>query len=165
VHLMVKPVDALINAFAAAGANFITIHPEATEHLDRSLQLIQDKGCRAGLALNPATSLDCLDYTLDKLDLVLLMSVNPGFGGQTFIPSTLEKIRQTKKRLDDENSARKIYLAVDGGVKPDNIGLLAEAGADTFVMGSAIFGASDYNSDYSRVIAQARTHLMNENKA
>jgi ribulose-phosphate 3-epimerase len=142
VHLMVKPVDRIIPDFAAAGASYISIHPEATEHVDRSLQLIRELGCRSGLVLNPATSLDWLDYVLDKVDLVLLMSVNPGFGGQQFIDATLGKVRAVRERID--RTGRPIRLEVDGGVKVANIGQIAAAGADTFVAGSAIFGASDY---------------------
>ncbi len=142
VHLMVKPVDRIIPDFAAAGASYISIHPEATEHVDRSLQLIREHGCRSGLVLNPATSLDWLDHVLDKVDLVLLMSVNPGFGGQQFIDATLPKVRAVRERID--RSGRPIRLEVDGGVKVANIGKIAAAGADTFVAGSAIFGAGDY---------------------
>jgi ribulose-phosphate 3-epimerase len=142
VHLMVKPVDRIIPDFAAAGASYISIHPEATEHVDRSLQLIREHGCRSGLVLNPATPLTWLDHVLDKVDLVLLMSVNPGFGGQQFIDSTLPKIRAVRERID--RSGRPIRLEVDGGIKVANIGKVAAAGADTFVAGSAIFGAGDY---------------------
>ena len=142
VHLMVKPVDGMIEAFAAAGADLISFHPEASEHVDRSIQLIRSKGVKAGLVLNPATPLSVLDYTLDTLDLVLVMSVNPGFGGQAFIPSALDKLRAIRARIDD--LGRDIRLEIDGGVKVDNIGAIARAGADTFVAGSAIFGASDY---------------------
>jgi ribulose-phosphate 3-epimerase len=144
VHLMVKPVDRIIPDFAAAGASYISIHPEATEHVDRSLQLIREHGCRSGLVLNPATSLDWLDYVLDKLDLVLLMSVNPGFGGQQFIEGTLPKITAVRERID--RLGRPVRLEVDGGVKVGNIGKIAAAGADTFVAGSAIFGAADYRA-------------------
>ena len=142
VHLMVKPVDRIIPDFAAAGASYISIHPEATEHVDRSLQLIREHGCRSGLVLNPATPLTWLDHVLDKVDLVLLMSVNPGFGGQQFIDATLPKIRAVRERID--RSGRAIRLEVDGGIKVANIGEIAAAGADTFVAGSAIFGANDY---------------------
>jgi len=142
VHLMVKPVDRIIPDFAAAGASYISIHPEATEHVDRSLQLIRELGCRSGLVLNPATSLNWLDHVLDKVDLVLLMSVNPGFGGQQFIDATLPKIRALRERID--RTGRPIRLEVDGGIKVANIGKAAAAGADTFVAGSAIFGAGDY---------------------
>jgi ribulose-phosphate 3-epimerase len=142
VHLMVKPVDALVAPFAEAGASIITFHPEASAHVDRTLSLIKEHGCKAGLVLNPATPLACLDYTLDKLDLVLLMSVNPGFGGQPFIPSVLPKIAEVRRRI--AASGRDIWLEVDGGVKTDNIAQIARAGADTFVAGSAIFGSKDY---------------------
>jgi len=142
VHLMVKPVDRLVPEFAKAGANIISFHPEATEHVDRTLALIKENGCKAGLAFNPATPLTYLDHTLAKLDLVLLMSVNPGFGGQQFIPSVLPKIIEVRKRI--ASSGRDVWLEVDGGVKADNIAEIAKAGADTFVAGSAIFGAKDY---------------------
>lgn len=142
VHLMVKPVDRIIPDFAKAGANIICFHPEATEHLDRSLQLIRDHGCKAGLAFNPGTSLHALAHVMDKLDLILLMSVNPGFGGQTFIPHTLKKIAEVRKLIDA--SGREIMLQVDGGVNTENIADIARAGADTFVAGSAIFGRPDY---------------------
>jgi ribulose-phosphate 3-epimerase len=142
VHLMVKPVDRIVPEFAKAGANIISFHPEASEHVDRTIGLIKEQGCKAGLVLNPATPLDCLDYTLEKLDLVLLMSVNPGFGGQQFIRSVLPKIAEVRRRID--KLGRDIWLEVDGGVKVDNIGEIARAGADTFVAGSAIFGARDY---------------------
>lgn len=142
VHLMIKPVDRIIPEFASAGADYITFHPEASEHIDRSLQLIHDHGCKAGLVFNPATPLDCLQHLLDKVDMVLLMSVNPGFGGQSFIPEALNKLRQARKLIDD--SGRDIRLQIDGGVKIDNIREIADAGADTFVAGSAIFGSEDY---------------------
>jgi ribulose-phosphate 3-epimerase len=142
VHLMVQPVDRIIPDFAAAGATFVTFHPEATEHVDRTIELIREHGCRPGLVFNPATPLDYLDYTLDKLDMVLLMSVNPGFGGQKFIASALRKLTEVRKRI--AQSGREIRLEVDGGVKVDNIGACARAGADTFVAGSAIFGSKDY---------------------
>ncbi|MFG1432170.1 ribulose-phosphate 3-epimerase [Xanthobacter sp. V2C-8] len=142
VHLMVKPVDGMIEAFAGAGADLISFHPEASEHVDRSLQLIRSKGVKAGLVLNPATPLSVLDYTLDALDLVLVMSVNPGFGGQAFIPGALGKLKAIRERIDA--TGRDIRLEIDGGVKVDNIGAIAAAGADTFVAGSAIFGAKDY---------------------
>jgi ribulose-phosphate 3-epimerase len=142
VHLMVRPVDRLIEDFARAGASYITFHPEASEHVDRSLQLIRDAGCKAGLVFNPATSLEWLDYVLDKIDMVLIMSVNPGFGGQSFIPSALAKLAAARKII--EASGRDIRLEVDGGVKVDNIAEVAAAGADTFVAGSAIFGSPDY---------------------
>lgn len=144
VHLMVEPVDAIIPMFADAGASHISFHPEASKHVHRSIQLIKSKGCEAGLVLNPATPLDVLDYVLDELDYVLLMSVNPGFGGQSFIPATLEKLRRVRQRI--EASGRAIRLEIDGGVKPDNIGEIAAAGADTFVAGSAIFGKPDYRA-------------------
>jgi ribulose-phosphate 3-epimerase len=142
VHLMVKPVDRIIPEFAQAGASIISFHPEASEHVDRTIGLIKEQGCKAGLVLNPATPLECLDYTLEKLDLVLLMSVNPGFGGQQFIRAVLPKIAEVRKRID--RLGRAIWLEVDGGVKADNIAEIAAAGADTFVAGSAIFGAKDY---------------------
>ena len=142
VHLMVKPVDRIIPEFAKAGASIISFHPEASEHVDRTIGLIREQGCKAGLVLNPATPLSCLEHTLDKLDLVLLMSVNPGFGGQQFIRAVLPKIAEVRKRI--ERLGRDIWLEVDGGVKADNIAEIAAAGADTFVAGSAIFGAKDY---------------------
>ena len=142
VHLMVEPVDRLIPEFAKAGADIISFHPEASRHVDRTIALIRDSGCRAGLVLNPATPLGCLDHTLEKLDLVLLMSVNPGFGGQQFIRSVLPKIAEVRRRID--RLGRDIWLEVDGGVKADNIADIAAAGADTFVAGSAIFGTKDY---------------------
>ena len=142
VHLMVKPVDRIVPDFAAAGATYISFHPEATEHIDRTIELIREHGCKPGLVFNPATPLDYLDYTLDKLDMVLLMSVNPGFGGQKFIRSALTKLAQARKRIDA--SGRAVRLEIDGGVKTDNIGEIARAGADTFVAGSAIFGSKDY---------------------
>ena len=142
VHLMVEPVDRIIPDFARAGANIITFHPEASRHVDRSLGLIHEEGCKAGLVFNPATPLDWLEHVIDKVDMVLLMSVNPGFGGQSFIPSALGKLRHAKKIIDD--SGRDIRLEIDGGVKVDNIGEIAAAGADTFVAGSAIFGSEDY---------------------
>jgi ribulose-phosphate 3-epimerase len=144
VHLMVKPVDRIIPDFAAAGAEFISIHPEATEHLDRSLQLIRSVGCRAGVVFNPATPLNWLDHVVDKVDLVLLMSVNPGFGGQTFIESTLDKVAAARRII--QASGRTIRLEVDGGIKVQNIGRIAAAGADTFVAGSEIFGSPDYRA-------------------
>lgn len=159
VHLMVKPVDRIIPDFAAAGASYITFHPEASEHIDRSLQLIQNEGCKSGLVFNPATPLDCLKHVLDKVDMVLLMSVNPGFGGQSFIPETLNKLREARKIIDD--SGLDIRLEIDGGVKVDNIREIAEAGADTFVAGSAVFGAasdSDANT-YDTVISAFRDEL------
>jgi len=149
VHLMVKPVDRIVPDFAAAGASLISFHPEASEHVDRTIQLIHDHGCKAGLVFNPATSLDWLDYVLDKLDLVLIMSVNPGFGGQRFIPSALEKLRRARERIDA--SGRDIRLEIDGGVKPDNIAEIARAGADTFVAGSAVFNEKDYAAVIARM--------------
>jgi ribulose-phosphate 3-epimerase len=142
VHLMVKPVDALVAQFAKAGANIISFHPEASQHVDRTIALIKEHGCKAGLVLNPATPLSYLDHTLEKLDLVLLMSVNPGFGGQKFIASVLPKIAEVRKRISA--AGKPIWLEVDGGIKPDNIAEAARAGADTFVAGSAIFGSKDY---------------------
>ena len=142
VHLMVEPVDRIIPDFAKAGASYITFHPEASRHVDRTLGLIRENGCKAGLVFNPATPLDWLEYVLDKVDMVLLMSVNPGFGGQKFIPSSLAKLRQARNMIDE--SGRDIRLEIDGGVKVDNIGEIAAAGADTFVAGSAIFGSADY---------------------
>ncbi|MDB5967766.1 MAG: Ribulose-phosphate 3-epimerase [Hydrocarboniphaga sp.] len=142
VHLMVEPVDALAQGFAKAGASSITFHPEATRHIDRSLQAIRDAGCQTGLVFNPATSLDCLEYVMDKIDIILLMSVNPGFGGQSFLPSALVKLREARALIDA--SGRDIRLEIDGGVKIDNIAEIAAAGADTFVAGSAIFSTPDY---------------------
>lgn len=153
VHLMVKPVDTLIPDFAKAGASFITFHPEASEHIDRSLALIKEQGCQSGLVFNPATPLSYLDYVMDKVDIILLMSVNPGFGGQSFIPSTLDKLRQVRKRIDD--SGFDIRLEVDGGVKVDNIAEIAAAGADMFVAGSAIFNTNDY----AKTIADMRAQI------
>ena len=144
VHLMVEPVDRLVPDFAKAGASLISFHPEASRHVHRTIQLIRAEGCQAGLVLNPATPVEVLDYVLEELDMVLLMSVNPGFGGQAFIPSTLDKLRRVRERIDA--SGRPIRLEVDGGVKPDNIGAIAAAGADTFVAGSAIFGKPDYRA-------------------
>lgn len=152
VHLMVKPVDRIIPDFAKAGATYITFHPEASEHIDRSLQLIRDCGCKAGLVFNPATPLHYLDYVLDKLDMILLMSVNPGFGGQSFIPNTLNKLRQVRQIIDQ--SGLDIRLEVDGGVKCDNIRAIAEAGADTFVAGSAIFNTPDYKATVDAMRAE-----------
>jgi ribulose-phosphate 3-epimerase len=149
VHLMVSPVDELIRQFADAGADFITFHPEASGHVNRSLQLIRSLGCKPGLVLNPATSPACLEYSLEQLDMVLLMSVNPGFGGQSFIPETLRKIKQVRELI--EASGRSIRLEVDGGIKLDNIAAIAQAGADTFVAGSAIFGQADYGEAISRM--------------
>ena len=153
VHLMVKPVDRLIPDFAKAGANIISFHPEASEHIDRTLQLIRDQGCKAGLVFNPATPLHHLEHVMDKIDLILIMSVNPGFGGQSFIPEALKKIAAVRKLIDA--SGRDIMLEVDGGIKPDNIAEAAKAGADTFVAGSAIFGKPDYKA----VIDAMRTQL------
>jgi ribulose-phosphate 3-epimerase len=159
VHLMVKPVDRIVPDFAKAGASYITFHPEASEHVDRTLQLIKGEGCKSGLVFNPATPLDYLNYVIDKVDMVLLMSVNPGFGGQSFIPSALDKLREARKIIDA--SGRDIRLEIDGGVKVNNIREIAEAGADTFVAGSAIFGAaqgSDPN-DYDSVVQAMRDEL------
>ncbi|MCK7593926.1 ribulose-phosphate 3-epimerase [Pseudomarimonas salicorniae] len=153
VHLMVKPVDRIVPDFASAGASLISFHPEASEHVHRTVQLIKSHGCQAGLVLNPATPVEVLDYVLDELDLVLLMSVNPGFGGQAFIPSALDKLRRVRERI--ERSGRPIRLEIDGGVKVDNIREIAAAGADTFVAGSAIFGAKDY----AEVIARMREEI------
>lgn len=155
VHLMVQPVDSMIDAFAQAGATHISFHPEASLHIDRSIQLIHNQGCQAGLVFNPATPLHYLDHLIDKLDYILLMSVNPGFGGQAFIPSTLDKLRQVKQRVID--SGRDIRIEIDGGVKVDNIRAIAEAGADMFVAGSAIFN----QPDYAEVISQMRSQLAN----
>ena len=153
VHLMVEPVDAIIPMFAKAGATHISFHPEASRHVHRSIQLIKSLGCSAGVVLNPATPVEVLDYVLDELDYVLLMSVNPGFGGQAFIPSTLDKLRQVRARIDA--IGKPIRLEIDGGVKPDNIGEIAAAGADTFVAGSAIFGQPDYREVIARMKAAA----------
>ena len=163
VHLMVEPVDRLIPDFAKAGANLISFHPEASPHVDRTINLIRDQGCQAGLVLNPATPLHHLDHTLELLDLVLLMSVNPGFGGQSFIPSTLNKIAQVRARLDryQQETGRHIRLEVDGGIKVDNIAEVAKAGADTFVAGSAIFG----KESYADVIKAMRAELATSGKA
>ena len=144
VHLMAQPVDALVGMFADVGASYITFHPDASTHVDRTLQLIRDAGCKSGLVFNPAASLDSLKYVMDKVDMILLMSVNPGFGGQSFIPSTLDKLREARKLIDE--SGLDIRLEVDGGVGPANIAAAAEAGADTFVAGSAIFGKPDYKA-------------------
>lgn len=152
VHLMVSPVDSLINDFAAAGASYITFHPEASNHIDRSLELIRSLGCKSGLVFNPATPLAYLEHVMDKLDIILLMSVNPGFGGQRFIPSTLSKLTQVRKLID--KSGRDIRLEVDGGVSIDNIGEIAQAGADMFVAGSAIFGSEDYQATIQRMRAE-----------
>ena len=157
VHLMVKPVDRIVPDFAKAGAGIISFHPEASEHIDRTIALIHEHGCKAGLVFNPATPLEYLDYTLDKVNLVLLMSVNPGFGGQKFIPSVLPKIREVRRRVDllKSETGREVWIEVDGGVKVDNIAEVAAAGADTFVAGSAIFGAGDY----AKTIADMRARL------
>lgn len=152
VHLMVTPVDDLIRMFIDAGATYITFHPEASAHIDRSLQLIRDGGCKAGLVFNPATPLHHIDHVMDKLDMILLMSVNPGFGGQSFIPGTLDKLRQARQRIDE--SGYPIRLEIDGGVKTDNIREIAEAGADTFVAGSAIFNTDDYKATIDRMRAE-----------
>ncbi|QNM98246.1 ribulose-phosphate 3-epimerase [Chitinimonas koreensis] len=156
VHLMVKPVDRIIPDFARAGANIITFHPEASEHLDRTLGLIRDSGCKAGLVFNPATPLHYMDYVMDKLDMVLLMSVNPGFGGQKFIPGTLDKLREARRRIDayTARSGREIWLEIDGGVKVDNIAEIAAAGADTFVAGSAIYNTPDYKATIDAMRAE-----------
>lgn len=156
VHLMVEPVDALIPLFAKAGAAIITFHPEASRHVDRSLSLIRDHGCKAGLALNPATPLSVLEHVMDKLDLILLMSVNPGFGGQSFIPSTLPKLAAARRRIEQRDAARAIWLQVDGGVNADNIGAIRAAGADTFVAGSAVFQAPDADGGYRAIIERLR---------
>ena len=152
VHLMVKPVDRIIPDFAKAGATYITFHPEASDHIDRSLSLVRENGCKSGLVFNPATPLDYLKHVIDKVDMILLMSVNPGFGGQSFIPETLVKLREARRIIDD--SGRDIRLEVDGGVKVDNIGEIAAAGADTFVAGSAIFGAGDYKATIAGMRAE-----------
>ncbi len=163
VHLMVKPVDRIIPDFAKAGANFITFHPEASEHIDRSLSLVRDHGCKSGLVFNPATPLHYLDHVMDKVDMVLLMSVNPGFGGQKFIPETLNKLREARAKIDayTAKTGREIWLEVDGGVNAANIAEIAKAGADTFVAGSAVFGAgkdSDPNR-YNTIVSQLRAEL------
>jgi ribulose-phosphate 3-epimerase len=155
VHLMVEPVDQMIESFAAAGANRISFHPEASRHVDRSLQLISGNGCDAGIVINPATPLSCLDHIMEKIDFVLMMSVNPGFGGQNFIPHTLDKIKLVKQRIRE--SGKQIRIEIDGGVKVDNIRSIAQAGADTFVAGSAIFN----QPDYKKVIDQMRAELQN----
>ncbi len=153
VHLMVKPVDRIVPDFAEAGADYITFHPEGSEHVDRTLQLIKECGCKSGLVFNPATPLDCLKYVMDKVDMILLMSVNPGYGGQKFIPATMDKLREVRKLIDE--SGYEIRLEIDGGVKVDNIREIAEAGADTFVAGSAIFS----QPDYKKVIDDMRNEL------
>lgn len=158
VHLMVEPVDSLIPLFARAGANIITFHPEASRHVDRTLAMIHEYGCKAGLVLNPATPVDWLDHVMDKLDIVLLMGVNPGFGGQKFIPSTLGKLQAVRQRIDahHERGGQTIWLEVDGGVKIDNIGEIVRAGADTCVAGSAVFGAPDADGGYKNVMRELR---------
>ena len=158
VHLMVEPVDAIIPLFAKAGANFITFHPEASRHVDRSLSMIRDLGCKAGLVLNPATPVACLDHVMDKLDMVLLMSVNPGYGGQKFIPGTLAKLRAVRQKIDAHVAAggQPIWLEIDGGVKTDNIAEIVQAGADTCVAGSAVFGAPDADGGYRGVMQALR---------
>jgi ribulose-phosphate 3-epimerase len=162
VHLMVEPVDALIPLFAKAGANIITFHPEASRHVDRTLSMIRELGCKAGLVLNPATSVEWLDHVMDKLDMVLLMSVNPGFGGQKFIPSTLAKLRTVRQRIDAHvaQGGQPIWLEVDGGVKTDNINTIVRAGADTCVAGSAVFGAPDAGGGYTGVMAELRRQAL-----
>ena len=163
VHLMVKPVDRLIPEFAKAGANLITFHPEASDHIDRSLSLIREHGCQSGLVFNPATPLAYLDYVMDKVDLILLMGVNPGFGGQSFIPATLAKLRQARERINlhEQQSGRRIRLEIDGGVKVGNIAEIARAGADTFVAGSAVYGARQASDPhgYDSIIAAFRAEL------
>lgn len=164
VHLMVEPVDALVPLFAKAGANIISFHPEASRHVDRTLGLIRELGCKAGLAFNPATPLALLDHVLDQVDMVLLMSVNPGFGGQAFIPATLAKLRQARARIDayagdgSSGKTRPIWLQVDGGVNAHNIGAIRAAGADTFVAGSAVFGAPDADHGYRAIVQRLRAH-------
>ncbi|MCC4283499.1 ribulose-phosphate 3-epimerase [Marinobacter salarius] len=162
VHLMVSPVDDLIRMFIDAGASYITFHPEASNHIDRSLQLIREGGCKAGLVFNPATPLHYIDHVMDKLDMILLMSVNPGFGGQKFIPGTLDKLREARKRID--TSGRNIRLEIDGGVKTDNIREIAEAGADTFVAGSAIFSTDDYKATIDKMRAELELAKQSSNR-
>ena len=161
VHLMVSPVDSLVVDFAKAGADIITFHPEASPHVDRTLQLIRDQGCKAGLVFNPSTPLEHMDWVMDRLDIVLLMSVNPGFGGQSFIASTLEKLKHARQKIDahTKSGGRPIMLEVDGGVKVDNIAAIAQSGADTFVAGSAIFGAPDADGGYKGVFQKFRSAL------
>ncbi|KJK22933.1 ribulose-phosphate 3-epimerase [Cupriavidus sp. 2MCAB6] len=161
VHLMVRPVDRIVPDFAKAGANIISFHPEASDHIDRTLSLIRDHGCQAGLVFNPATPLHHLDHVMDRIDLILLMSVNPGFGGQSFIPETLNKLREARKRIDAyaERTGRRILLQVDGGVKVDNIAEIAAAGADTFVAGSAVFSKPDADGGYKGVLSAMRAEL------
>lgn len=162
VHLMVSPVDALVVEFAKSGANLITFHPEASPHVDRTLSLIRDQGCKAGLVLNPGSPVEHLDWVMDKLDIVLLMSVNPGFGGQSFIPSTLDKLKAVRKKIDQYVKAggQPILLEVDGGIKVSNVAAAAAAGADTFVVGSAIFGSPDADGGYRGVISKFRSALL-----
>jgi ribulose-phosphate 3-epimerase len=163
VHLMIEPVDRIIPDFAKAGANIITFHPEASNHIDRSLSLVRDQGCKSGLVFNPATPLDYLDYVMDKVDMILLMSVNPGFGGQKFLPSALEKLKVARKKIDayTQETGREIWLEIDGGVNANNIADIARAGADTFVAGSAVFGAANDNDPnrYNTIITQLRDSL------
>ena len=163
VHLMIEPVDRIIPDFAKAGANIITFHPEASNHIDRSLSLVRDQGCKSGLVFNPATPLDYLDYVMDKVDMVLLMSVNPGFGGQKFLPSALEKLKVARKKIDayTQETGREIWLEIDGGVNANNIADIARAAADTFVAGSAVFGAANDNDPnrYNTIIKQLRDSL------
>ena len=163
VHLMIEPVDRIIPDFAKAGANIITFHPEASNHIDRSLSLVRDQGCKSGLVFNPATPLDYLDYVMDKVDMVLLLSVNPGFGGQKFLPSALEKLKVARKKIDadTQETGREIWLEIDGGVNANNIADIARAGADTFVAGSAVFGAANDNDPnrYNTIIKQLRDSL------
>ena len=163
VHLMIEPVDRIIPDFAKAGANIITFHPEASNHIDRSLSLVRDQGCKSGLVFNPATPLDYLDYVMDKVDMVLLMSVNPGFGGQKFLPSALEKLKVARKKIDayTQETGREIWLEIDGGVNANNIADIARAGADTFVAGSAVFGAANDNDPnrYNTIIKKLRDSL------
>ena len=167
VHLMVEPVDALVPMFAKAGAGLISFHPEASRHVDRTLALIRDQGCQAGLVFNPATPLNWLDHVMDKLDLVMLMSVNPGFGGQSFIPATLPKLAEVRQRIDayTARTGRAIRLEVDGGVRPDNIAAIAAAGADTFVAGSAVFGSADWTVTIAALKAGARTGIADRGAA
>jgi ribulose-phosphate 3-epimerase len=159
VHLMVRPVDRIIGDFIEAGASYITFHPEGTDHVDRSLQLVKSGGCKSGLVFNPTTPLNVLDYVMDKVDMILIMSINPGFGGQTFIPATLDKLKEVRRRIDE--SGREIRLEIDGGVKIDNIADIAAAGADTFVAGSAIFGSDDY----AWTIAEMKTNILSASGA
>jgi len=162
VHLMVSPVDALAVDFAKAGANLITFHPEASPHVDRTLQLIRDQGCKAGIVLNPGTPIEHMDWVMDKLDMVLLMSVNPGFGGQSFIPTTLQKLKAVRAKIDAyaKSGGQPILLEVDGGIKVDNIAAVAAAGADTFVAGSAVFGAPDADGGYRGIMSKFRDQLQ-----